>query len=205
MVSSWPIMSAEDLTAHEQSIVTHAGRLAHFQSLQAIVRAVRNARAEYKVEAGKSIAAIIKIADPALCNAMKEERAVISLLGRIDDRSLSVDLTAEADASKMTTRYEDLVGDRSHVHLIVQEGVEVFLPLSALVDAEKEMQRLRKQGKHCSPSSSATATAVDLTASLCYQRHRGEAAQRCLIVGSTIAGTRIRGESACQHRRRCAE
>lgn len=98
------------------------------------------------MEAGKSIAAIVKISDVNLCNAMKEERAVMSLLGRIDDRFLSIDLTTEADPTQISVRYEDLVGDRSHVHLIVQEGVEVFLPLSALVDAEKEMQRLRKQG-----------------------------------------------------------
>lgn len=49
MVSTWPIMSSDDLQAQQQSISARAGKVTHFQALQAIVRAVRNARAEYKV------------------------------------------------------------------------------------------------------------------------------------------------------------
>ena len=63
---------------------------------------------------------------------------MISLLGRVDDKNLLI-----TDTWSVTS-----VDDRSSVHLIVEDGLEVFLPLSDLIDIEKETQRLRKQGEH---------------------------------------------------------
>jgi len=53
-----------------------------FRKLQSLVRAVRNARAEYKVEQGKKVAAIVQVADEGLRRELEKEKDVIALLGR---------------------------------------------------------------------------------------------------------------------------
>lgn len=89
-----------------------------------------------QVEGGKAIAATIKVTNAPLYEQILNERAVISLLGRVDDKNLDI-----------TNEYTLRPDDRSSVHLIVEDGLEVFLPLSTLIDVDKETQRLRKQGK----------------------------------------------------------
>ena len=37
------------------------------------------------------------------------------------------------------------LGSRQPVHLVVQDGLEAFLPMSGLVDLDKELARLSKQ------------------------------------------------------------
>jgi hypothetical protein len=52
--------------------------------LQAAVRAVRNARAEYGVEPGRKIAAIFAVASPELRAALQAELGVLALLARLE-------------------------------------------------------------------------------------------------------------------------
>jgi len=57
----------------------------------------------------------------------------VALLGRIDPSLLTV---VPSGTPAPTTRT---------VHLVVEDGLEVLLPLAELVDREKEAARLRKQ------------------------------------------------------------
>jgi len=54
MISDWPQQGSTLLPSDTTAI-------AGFKSIQSLVRAIRNARAEYNVEAGKKIGALIRI------------------------------------------------------------------------------------------------------------------------------------------------
>lgn len=126
MMAQWPKMdhkpSARDPVAEEK-----------FDSLQAMVRAVRNARADYRVEPGKKIGARVVVGE-ALLAELQGEAEAIALLARIDPALLSITSTPPSSA-------------HDTVHLVVKDGLEVFLPLIDLVDTEKETARLTKQGE----------------------------------------------------------
>lgn len=126
MVSDWPQDAEEVLPVDTKAMAT-------FGSIQALVRSVRNARAEYNVEPAKKIAAYI-VGSPEMLAVLENERAAISLLGRVDDGALSIVGTMPASMGPS-------------VHLIVEDGLEVYLPMSAMVDAAKELARLGKQGE----------------------------------------------------------
>ena len=89
-----------------------------------------------KVEPGKKVAAMIQVADPAFRAKLEMERDVLALLGRIDGGKLSVGGIEEREGGKE--------GGQA-VRLIVEDGLECYLPLVDLVDAKKEKTRLGKQ------------------------------------------------------------
>ncbi|CAM9767593.1 unnamed protein product, partial [Discosporangium mesarthrocarpum] len=105
-----------------------------FEALQLLVRSVRNAKVEFNVEPGKKIAAAVQVADSGLREEFLKEVAALCLLGRLDPETLTI--------SGMEGPPEDRA-----VHLVVQEGVEAYLPLSGLVDKDKERARLTKQAE----------------------------------------------------------
>jgi valyl-tRNA synthetase len=108
--------------------------LADFKSIQSLIRSIRNARSDYNVEAGKKIGAIIKC-DGRLRASLEAERASLSLLGRIDEAALVLeDFKSPAPSAQS-------------VHLVVEDGLEAFLPLAGLVDKQKEVARLTKQAE----------------------------------------------------------
>merc|ERR1719217_822477 len=99
-----------------------------YSALQSLVRAIRNARAEYQVEPGKKIAASVVVTDEALRTALEAESSVIALLGRVEESGLSFAAEGAMDGSEAA-------------HLIVADGLEAFLPLADLVDPVKESKR----------------------------------------------------------------
>ena len=129
MMSDWPQTQAET------QLPMDAAAVATFNSIQSLVRSVRNARAEYNVEPGKKISAFV-VSSAEMRLVLEAERASISLLGRIDDAGLQFVAPGAVPAS---------LGQA--VHLVVQDGLEVFLPMSALVDSAKELARLGKQAE----------------------------------------------------------
>jgi len=97
---------------------------------------VRNARAEYNVDQGRKVEAAVQVADPVLRAELAAEAAALALLGRLDAEKLSVgELTGASP-------YEEKA-----VRLVVQDGVEAYLPLAGMVDFAKEKKRLEKQLK----------------------------------------------------------
>lgn len=61
---------------------------AQFEALQAAVRAVRNARAEYGVEPGRKVAATFRVASPELRAALEAEAPVLALLAKLDQEQV---------------------------------------------------------------------------------------------------------------------
>jgi valyl-tRNA synthetase len=94
-----------------------------------LIRSIRNARSEYKVEPGRRIPAIIS-ADGR--RALVESQApVIATLARLDPDSLQIEEgLAEAPFQAVT---------------LVVSGVTCYLPLAGLVDLERERERLNKE------------------------------------------------------------
>ncbi len=95
-------------------------------SLMDVVRAIRNARAEYNVPAGKPIPALLAAGERAtFYNQYKE---VICALAHLDaDRLTISDTLSEKPAQALT---------------LVQGGIEVYLPLGEVIDIQEERNRI---------------------------------------------------------------
>jgi len=94
-----------------------------------MVRAIRNARAEYKVEPGRRIEAIIAAGEEH--ELLTGQRDILITLARLDADKLHIARTLEA---KPTQALALVVG-----------GVEIYLPLAGMVDLTKERQRLARE------------------------------------------------------------
>ena len=136
MIASWP-------QRDETPLARDAAAEAEFSSVQALVRAIRNARADYRVAPGKQIGANI-VATPALAAALRTEAPVIAGLARVATDSFGV--VDAADAGGVAAEEKAAAGGQA-VKLVVEEGLEAYLPLAELVDAEKERARLSKQAR----------------------------------------------------------
>mmetsp|Transcript_25053 Transcript_25053/g.81002 ORF Transcript_25053/g.81002 Transcript_25053/m.81002 type:complete len:426 (+) Transcript_25053:105-1382(+) len=135
MVSHWPLMEGGG------ELHRDGDAEAEFASLQALVRSVRNARAEYKVNPARKIAATV-LASQAIAPALLTEAQAIATLARIDPSSLII--TPAADLAAAAAAAENSMGGAA-ARIVVQDGLEALLPLAALVDADKERARLGKQ------------------------------------------------------------
>ena len=130
MLSSWPQMDDKNpLITSDEAVNT-------FESFQALTRSIRNARAEYNVEQGKKISATI-VASGTLYEAIKEEVKSLVLLAKLDPEQVSI-VELGSEEAKAAAAVES-------VQLVVQDGVEAYLPLAGLIDPEKERKRLEKQ------------------------------------------------------------
>ncbi|GAB2254750.1 hypothetical protein Droror1_Dr00022559 [Drosera rotundifolia] len=121
IVSSWP----------ETSLPTVASVTKQFENLQALTRAIRNARAEYSVEPAKRISATV-VASPEVRNYIAKEKEVLALLSRLDLQSTYFSEIPPGDANQS-------------VHLVASEGLEAYLPLAGMVDITAELQRLNSR------------------------------------------------------------
>ena len=107
-----------------------------FENLQSIVTRIRNARAEYSVEPAKRIPAVIVATDAEANAAYSTELNLIATLARLDAEQTSV---ASAPPTEVASAPENFV------QIIVNESLEVYLPLAGLADPVKEIARLTKQ------------------------------------------------------------
>jgi valyl-tRNA synthetase len=130
MLSDWPQM--DDST----SLVTSDDAVASFECFQALTRSIRNARAEYNVEPGKKISAVIVASGKRKAEIDTEVRSLVSL-ARLDPEKVAV---YEKGSDEANAAMND-----DAVQLVIQDGVEAYLPLSGLIDPEKERKRLTKQ------------------------------------------------------------
>ncbi|MDY6875949.1 MAG: valine--tRNA ligase [Chloroflexota bacterium] len=94
----------------------------------ALIRGIRNRRAEYNVIPGKRIPALIAAGDAA--QWLDEQRAVLCTLAKLDPEQLSVQPTIQPPVQAAT---------------IVAGDVVCYLPLAALVDLEAEHERLSSE------------------------------------------------------------
>lgn len=102
-----------------------------FENLQSLVRAIRNARAEYSVEPAKRISATI-VATHEIQDYISREKAVLALLARLDPGNV---------------HFTDIPPEHAKlaVHLVVREGLEAYLPLKDMVDISTEIERVSKR------------------------------------------------------------
>ncbi|PON89046.1 Leucine-tRNA ligase, archaeal [Trema orientale] len=121
IVSPWP----------QTSLPRDSNSIKKFENLQALTRAIRNARAEYSVEPAKRISASI-VANEEVIQYISQEKEVLSLLSRLDLQSMHFTNSPPGNA------------DQS-VHLVAGEGLEAYLPLADMVDITAEVDRLTKR------------------------------------------------------------
>jgi valyl-tRNA synthetase len=120
MVASWPLPHPEEGWESE--------KVASFNLVQEVVRAIRNLRSEKDVKPGRRIPATLVTHDYA--HIFREQAASLSTLAQIDPGALKI---AESLPGKPA----------GHIALVVGP-VEIYLPLSGLVDKFEERSRLEK-------------------------------------------------------------
>ena len=97
--------------------------------LMEIIRTIRNARAEYNVEPGRRIAAIIVAGESQ--PLLEAHRDMLITLARINEDTLTIAGRLEAKPS--------------HALALVIGEIEVYLPLAGMVDLEAEQRRLQDE------------------------------------------------------------
>ncbi len=120
MITSWPEPGYRDDEAE-----------AGMQTIMRVIRAIRNARAEYNVEPPRRIEAIIVAGDQA--GLLESNRVVLERLARLAPEKLVITSDLESKPEKALTL---MVG-----------AMEVFLPLAGMVDLEAEQKRLQAELK----------------------------------------------------------
>ncbi len=117
MLAPWPEAGPRDEAAEED-----------FTRIRDLIRAIRNVRAEYGVEPGKRIPAIVAAGERmALVESMRD---VLVQLARLDPDALTVAEHVEAPDLAAT---------------VVEGGITVHLPLAGMIDLEAERRRLQKE------------------------------------------------------------
>jgi len=121
IVSPWP----------QNSLPRNVESIKRFENLQALTRAIRNARAEYSVEPVKRISASV-VGSAEVIEYISKEKEVLALLSRLDLNNVHFSNAPPGDANLS-------------VHLVASEGLEAYLPLAAMVDISSEVQRISKR------------------------------------------------------------
>ncbi len=104
-------------------------KVADFKLVQGVVRAIRNVRAEKQVKPGQRIPATI-VAGEHL-ETMRQQAASIAALARLDEAQLKI-------VASLAEKPEGSIP-------LVAGSVEIFIPLSGLVDVAEERARLKKK------------------------------------------------------------
>ena len=121
IVAAWPEALTEE--------VWEAGKMADFALIQDTIRSIRNLRAEKKVSPAKRIpATLVGGAKTAL---LKEQSEIIAVLAGLDYSLLSV--------------LESLAAKPENSLTLVAGPVEIYIPLSGMLDLEEQRKRLEKE------------------------------------------------------------
>lgn len=131
MLSDWPQLD------DSQPLVTSDEAVETFECFQAVTRSIRNARAEYNVEPGKRISAVI-VAKSGIREEIETEVNSLIALAKLDPEEVQFCEPGSEEAAAAAA---------DSVQLVIQDGVEAYLPLAGLIDPVKERQRLAKQNE----------------------------------------------------------
>jgi len=121
MLAHWPKAQASE--GWEES------KIADFNRVQEVVRAIRNVRAEKKVTPGKKIAAIIAAGENTA--VLEGQKKTLTSLAYLDESQLTL-------ADKIAAVPEGALS-------LLVAGVEIYLPLAGMVDMDAERARLSKE------------------------------------------------------------
>jgi valyl-tRNA synthetase len=121
MVAPWPETRPEE--AWEDA------KVSDFQLIQDVIRSIRNLRAEKNVKPGLRIPAVF--ASPDYRELLESQIESMAALAHLDEDQLS---------------FHDTLAEKPEGHVALVAGpVEIYLPLSDLVDPEEERARLKKE------------------------------------------------------------
>jgi valyl-tRNA synthetase len=120
MLSSWPQV--------DERFNVYSTDCVRMERMMELVRSIRNLRAEMKVPAAQRIGARL-VVDESDTTAFATMTGYLGRLAGVEDASVSTE-TGEIP--------------KSDVH-IVCEGIEAIIPLSSLIDPEKERLRIQKE------------------------------------------------------------
>ncbi len=118
MVTSWPTAS---------SVTTQSVAESEFTFLQQLIVAVRNIRSQYQVEPKKLIQLVV-VADTETCILLNTESHLIQSLARVEKIS-----------------FVDVEPTGSEFARAVCGSTQLFVPLSGLIDLQKETDRITKE------------------------------------------------------------
>lgn len=139
-----------------------ADAIRRYERLQALIRSVRNARSEYRVEPSARVPLTVYAA-PDVAADVHAEAAMLGLLAKVDVSRLVVNdvtdgsldglggaggTTADANGGSDDAAPEAAAAPTStasEVHLVVADGLRAVLPMAGLVDFAKERARLDKR------------------------------------------------------------
>ena len=118
MVASWP--EARSPEGWEP------GKIASFEQVQEVIRAIRNLRSEKNVKPGLKLSAVLIDAS----GLVKQQANIIAALAGLDENKLDI-------REKLETKPEGQIA-------LVAGQVEIFLPLAEFVDPVEEQARMTK-------------------------------------------------------------
>ncbi|MDZ7660583.1 valine--tRNA ligase [Fodinibius sp.] len=119
IVASWPEFDKSAVSESDREL---------FESIQKMISAIRNIRAEFNLNPNDEIDLLIKAKDDTMANALSENEWIFRKLQSIDSFEVSANLKKpETSASA------------------VIEGTELFVPLEGLIDLDKERKRIQKE------------------------------------------------------------
>jgi valyl-tRNA synthetase len=121
IVAAWPDAHAEE--------GWETGKMADFALIQDTIRSIRNLRAEKKVSPAKRIPATL--VGGAKINLLKQQSEVIAVLAGLDYSQLSV--------------LEALDAKPENSLALVAGPVEIYIPLSGMLDLQEQRKRLEKE------------------------------------------------------------
>ncbi|NHZ72026.1 MAG: valine--tRNA ligase [Aquificales bacterium] len=99
-----------------------------YERLRELVHGIRGARSDNKVDPGRRIKAIVAAGDKAAM--LQAQSGVLSFLARLDEERLEIVAEADAPDAALTIALGDIT---------------CYLPLSGMVDLDKEKERLEKE------------------------------------------------------------
>ncbi len=120
MISDWPVFTVDVLYPEEEKT---------FESAMAVIRSVRNIRAEMNIPTGRKAKGILVTENAALVAAFRAEETNFKRLATMSE------IAIQSDRSGI---------DETAVAAVV-DGAEIYLPLADLIDLEKEIERLEKE------------------------------------------------------------
>ena len=121
IVAAWPEARPEE--------GWEARKVADFSLVQEVIRTIRNLRAERKVGPAKRIPATIVGGEKM--ELLQEQAKVITTLAGLDEKQVAI-------IKSLASRPENSIA-------LVAGTVEIYLPLSGMVDQEEERKRFKKE------------------------------------------------------------
>lgn len=119
IVASWPEFDKNSVSKSDKEL---------FESIQKMISAIRNIRAEFNLNPNDEIDLLIKARNKETANALNDNEWIFRKLQPMGSFEVSADLEKpETSASA------------------VIEGTELFVPLEGLIDLDKERKRIQKE------------------------------------------------------------